>query len=89
MGVVEDGAQVAGGYAGLEDQGFVGFGDAVAVVEDGKGSVAAVFKGRGDEDAPGAGVASVAQELEEGILDEVEPRGGAAYTLGSCEAGEA
>jgi hypothetical protein len=33
--VVEDGAQVARGYAGLEDQGFVGFGDAYSVVEDG------------------------------------------------------
>ncbi len=51
--VVEDGAQVAGGYAGLEDQGSVGLGDAAAVVEDGKGSVAAVFQGGGDEDVTG------------------------------------
>jgi hypothetical protein len=33
--VVQDGVQVAGGYAGLEDQGFVGLGDACSVVEDG------------------------------------------------------
>jgi hypothetical protein len=43
--VVEDGAQVAGGNAGLEDQGFVGLGDTFAVVEDGEGAVAAVFEG--------------------------------------------
>jgi hypothetical protein len=30
--VVEDGAQVVRRYAGLEDQGFVGFGDAYSVV---------------------------------------------------------
>jgi hypothetical protein len=41
--VVEDGAQVAGGNAGLEDQGFVGLGDALSVVEDGECSVAAAF----------------------------------------------
>jgi hypothetical protein len=43
VGVVEDGAQVAGGNAGLEDQGPMGLGDALSVVEDGEGSVAAVF----------------------------------------------
>jgi hypothetical protein len=32
---------------------LVGFGDTVAVVEDGEGSVAAVSKGRGDEDVVG------------------------------------
>jgi hypothetical protein len=87
--LVKDGAQVAGGYAGLEDQGLVRFGDAVAVVEDGKGTVAALFEGGGDEDAPGAGVAGVAQELEEGVLDVVEARGGAAGSLLAGEAGEA
>ena len=51
--VIEYGAQVAGGNAGLEDQGSVGLGDAAAVVEDGKGSVSAVFQGGGDEDVSG------------------------------------
>ncbi len=51
--VVEDGTQVAGGNAGLEDQGFVGLGDAPSVVEDGEGSVAAVIEGGGDEDVAG------------------------------------
>ena len=51
--MVEDGTQVAGGNAGLEDQGFVGLGDAPSVVEDGEGSVAAVFEGGGDEDVAG------------------------------------
>jgi hypothetical protein len=51
--VIEDWAQVTGGNAGLEDQGSVGLGDAAAVVEDGKGSVAAVFQGGGDEDVTG------------------------------------
>jgi hypothetical protein len=47
----------------------VGFGDALTVVEDGEGSVAAMFEAGGDKDIPGAGVASVTQELEEGVLD--------------------
>ena len=88
-GIVGDGPQVAGGYAGLEDQVFVGFGDAAAVVEDGKGAVAAVFEGRGDEDVCGAGVAGVAQELEEGVFDVVEARGDTAGALRASQAGEA
>ena len=51
--VVDDGAQVAGRNAGLEDQGSVRLGDAFSVVEDGEGPVAAVFQGGGDEDALG------------------------------------
>jgi hypothetical protein len=43
LGVVEDGAQVAGGNAGLEDEGSMGLRDALSVVQDGEGSVAAVF----------------------------------------------
>jgi hypothetical protein len=87
--VVEDGAQVAGGNAGLEDQGFVGLGDALPVVEDGEGSVAAVFQGGGDEDAVGRGVAGVANQLEEGVLDVGDGRGAAAGSLGARKAGEA
>src|SRR5918997_2354360 len=44
--VVEDGAQVAGGDAWLEDQSLVGLRDAPSVVEDGEGSVAAVLQDR-------------------------------------------
>jgi len=35
VGVIGDRFQVAGGYAGFEDQVSVSFGDAAAVVEDG------------------------------------------------------
>jgi hypothetical protein len=87
--VIEDGSQVAGGYAGFEYQVSVGIGDTVAVVEDGKGAVAAMFEGGGDEDVAGAGVAGVAQELEEGVLDVGDRRGAPAGSLGAREAGEA
>jgi hypothetical protein len=87
--VVEDGAQVAGSNAGLEDQGLVGLGDALSVVEDGEGPVAAVFQGGGDEDVLGCGVAGVAQQLEEGVLDVGDRRGAAAGSLGPRKAGEA
>ena len=45
--------------------------------------------GGGDEEAPGAGGAGVAQELEGGALDVGEGRGGAAGSLWAGEAGEA
>ena len=84
-----DGVEVAGGYAGLEDQIPVGFGDAVAVVYYGEGPVASVFQGRGDVDAGGAGVAGVAQELEEGVLHVGDAGGAAAGALHAGQAGEA
>ena len=86
--VVEDGAQVAGGDAWLEDQSLVGLRDAPSVVEDGEGSVATVLQDRGDEDVAGAGVAGVAQEREQGVLDVGDGRGAPAGSLGAREAGE-
>jgi hypothetical protein len=67
----------------------MGHGDAPPVVEDGQVTVAAAFQGRGDEDVAGAGVAGVAEELEEGVLDVGDRRGAAAGSLGAREAGEA
>jgi hypothetical protein len=87
--VVEDGAQVARRYAGLEDQGFVGFGDAYSVVKDGQDAVATVLEGRGDEDVRGAGVAGVAQELDESVFDVGQARGAAAGAFEARQAGEA
>jgi hypothetical protein len=87
--LIRDGIQMPGGNAGLEDQVLVGFGDAVAVVDDDEGSVAAGPQGRGDVDVTGAGVAGVAQELEEGVLDGAEVTGAAPETLGAGQAGEA
>ena len=65
----EDRVKVAGGDAGLKDRRFMGLWDAVAVVDDGQGSVAAVPQDRGDVDAEGSSISSVAKELEEGVLD--------------------
>jgi hypothetical protein len=88
-GAIGDWFQVAGGYAGLEDQVSVRLGDAATVVEDGEGAVAAVLEGRGDEGVTGAGVAGVAQEFEEGVFDVLEARGDAAGAFGARQAGEA
>jgi hypothetical protein len=87
--MVEDGAQVPGGHAGVEDQGSMGLGDALSVVEDGQGSVAAVFEDGGDEDVLGSGVPGVAEEFEEGVLDVGDRRGAPAGSFGAREAGEA
>ena len=88
-GRVCDWDEVAGGDAGFEDEGGVGFGDALAIVYDGQGSEAAGGQGGGDEDADCAGVTGVAQELEEGVLDVGYRGGAAAGALGTREAGEA
>jgi hypothetical protein len=64
-----DGVQVSGGDAGFEDEVFVGLGDAAAVVDNYQMPVAAGAQGGGDVDVAGTGVAGVAQELEEGVLD--------------------
>jgi hypothetical protein len=64
-------------------------GDALSVVEDAEGAVAAVLEDGGDEDVVSSRVAGVAQELEEGILDAGDWRGAAAGTFGTREAGEA
>ncbi len=55
-----DGVEVPGGDAGFEDQVLVGFGDAVPVVYDDEGTVAAGPQGRSDVDVAGAGIAGVA-----------------------------
>ena len=86
---VEDGAQVAGGHAGLEDHGGMGLGDAPSVVDDGDGPVSAVFQGGSHEDVAGPGVAGVAEQLEESVLDVGDGRGAAARSLCAREAGEA
>jgi hypothetical protein len=88
-GAIGDGPQVAGCHAGLEDQVSMSLGDAAAVVEDGEGAVAAVLEGRGDEDVTGAGVAGVAQELEERVFDVLEARGDAAGAFRARQSGEA
>ena len=89
VGRVQDGVQMAGGHAGLEDQVFMRFGEAVPVVEDGEGPVAAVREDRCHKDASGPGVAGVAQELEEGVLDVGDARRAAAGALEARETGEA
>jgi hypothetical protein len=80
---------MAGGDAGLEDQVLVVLGDAVAVVDDGEGSVAPQAQDGGDEDVAGSGIASVAHELEEGVLHAEDAGAAAADALDACEAGEA
>ena len=55
-----DGVEVPGGDARFEDQVLVGFGDAVPVVYDDEGTVAAGPQGRSDVDVAGASVAGVA-----------------------------
>ena len=80
---------MAGGDAGLEDEGLVGLGDAFAVVYDGEGAEAPAAQGGGDKDVRGAGVAGVAQELREGVLDVGDARGAAARALYAGEPGEA
>ena len=67
----------------------MGLGDTASVVDDAQRTVAAVFEDGGDEDVLGAGVAGVAQEFEEGVLDAGDRRGAAAGSFGAREAGEA
>ena len=84
-----DGVQVSGGDAGFEDEVFVGFGDAAAVIDDYERAVAAGAQGGGDVDVAGAGVAGIAQELEEGVLDGAKTPWTAPEAFGAQEAGEA
>ena len=84
-----DGIQVAGGDAGFQDEIPVRPWDAVAVVDDGKGSVAPVSQGRGHVDAGCPGVAGVARQLEEGVFDVGDAGGTAASPLHARQAGEA
>jgi hypothetical protein len=65
---VRDGVEVAGGHAGFEDEVAVRFGDAMTVVDDREGSIAAVLQGRGHENAGSAGVAGVTDQFQEGVF---------------------
>ena len=58
-GGLGDGVQVSGGDTGFEDEVFVGVGDAAAVVDDYKMSIAAGAEGGGYVDVTSAGVAGV------------------------------
>jgi len=84
-----DRREVAGGDAGLEDQVAVGFGDASAVVQDGEVPVAASPEDGSNVDVAGSGVAGVAHQLPEDILDGVDARGNPPGALGARQAGEA
>ena len=84
-----DGIQVSGGDTGLEDEVLVGFGDTATIVDDDECAVAAVAQARGDVDVAGTGIAGVAQELEEGVLDGVKTPRTTSETLDAKKAGEA
>ena len=60
-----------GGDAGIEDTLLHVCGNPRAIVQDGDDPSIALPR-RGDEDAPGAGVAGVAQHLDDGILDALD-----------------
>ena len=83
------GVEVAGGDAGFEDEVVVGLGDSAAVIYYDQMPVAALFEGGSDVDVVRAGVAGVAQELVEGVLDRAEVARAAAYPLRAGQAGEA
>jgi hypothetical protein len=84
-----DGIQVSGGDTGLEDEMLVGFGDTVTIVEDDECAVAADAQARGDVDVAGTGIAGVAQELGEGVLDGAKTPRTTSETLDAKKAGEA
>jgi hypothetical protein len=73
----------------LENEVFVGLGDAAAVVNNHQPSVAAGSQGGGDVDVASAGVARVAQELEEGVLDGAKTPRATPEAFDAREAGEA
>ena len=83
------GVEVAGGDAGFEDEVLVGLGDSAAVIYYDQMPVAALFEGGSDVDVVRTGVAGVAQELVEGVLDGAEMTGAAACAFGSGQASEA
>ena len=68
---------------------FVGFGDATAVVDYRQLTVSAGAQGGSDVDVAGAGVARVAQKLEEGVLDGAKTSWAAPEAFDAREAGEA
>src|SRR5918994_1962679 len=84
-----DGIQMAGSYAGLQDQIPVRLRDAVAVVDDGQGSVAPVSQGRGDVDVGRPRVAGVARQLQEGVFHVGNAGRTAAGPFHAGQAGEA
>ena len=88
-GGFRDGVQVPGSDAGLEYEVFVGLGDAAAVVNYRQLPVPAGAQGGGDVDVAGAGVARVAQKLEEGVLDGAKTSWAAPEAFDAREASEA
>ena len=86
---VRNRVQMAGGYTGLEDQIAVRVRDAVAVVDDGNGSVPSPLESRGHVDTGRPGVAGVPGQLEEGIFHMGDAGGTAAGPLHAGKAGEA
>ena len=82
------GVQVTGGNAGFEDALFEARRNTGAVVDDGKGAVAMGPQGRGDEDVGGSGIAGVADQFREGILNGAYSGGGTPGSLPSRQAGE-
>jgi len=84
-----DGLQVPGGNTRLEDEVLVSFGDTATIVDDNDGTVATDAQGRSDVDVAGTGIAGVAQELEEGVLDGVKTPRTTSETLDAKKAGEA
>lgn len=87
--VVGCGIQVAGRYAGLEDQSSKRLWHAASVIYNGQGSVATPAEGRGDVDVAGAGVYGVAEEFVESVLNRAYPGGTPASALYTREADEA
>ena len=88
-GGFRDGVQVPAGDAGLEDEVFVGLGNTAAVVDYRQLPVPAGAQGGGDVDVAGAGVARVAQKLEEGVLDGAKTPRAASEAFNAREASEA
>ena len=84
-----DGVQVPAGDARLEDEVFVGLRNAAAVVDYRQLPVSAGAQGGSDVDVAGAGVARVAQKLEEGVLDGAKTSWAAPEAFDAQEAGEA
>ena len=81
---------MTGGDSRLEDEVFVGFGDAVAVVYNGQCSVAPrVERGR-HVYIVGPCIPGIAEHLEEGVFDKVDARRAPANTFDAgkaCEPG--
>ena len=75
--------------ARFEDALVLGSGNALSVVEDGEQTFVAGLQS-GEEDAAGAGIAGVAQKLDDHVLARADVLGGlASFGLGGPEADEA